>query len=52
MKIPPVYSINAEVVELIAKIDASRQLIISLSPSPQIIQKIQRTPHKKNDDHL
>jgi len=42
MKIPPVYSINAEVVELIAKIDASRQLIISLSPSPQIIQKIQR----------
>jgi len=42
MKIPPIYSVDTKMVELIAKIDANRQLIISLSPSPDIIQNIQR----------
>jgi len=42
MIIPPLYSITSEMLGLISKIDAKRQLLQSLNPKPEIITKIQR----------
>lgn len=42
MKIPPVYTVTPEIVELIAKIEAIRIYLVSLNVEKQVKEKIQR----------
>lgn len=42
MKIPPSYTITSSILDLIAKIDANREVIARIDPPPHIVEQIHR----------
>jgi Fic family protein len=42
MKVPPAFSITNEMLQILAKIDANREIIAAQQPPPHIVERIQR----------